>query len=108
ENYGLRLRPMVRPMYRRSYPVDQLYPFPRNHKVLEFITFSEDGTQSRIEHIDRFTIQCGDVNFLLDCLEFFNWYNLQLVCIFAIKFSPRMVIVRRNVLYLNFIRPYLK
>ncbi|GKV28866.1 hypothetical protein SLEP1_g37855 [Rubroshorea leprosula] len=64
EAYGPVLRPLVRPAYRKPYPdfVDQENPFPRGFKVPEFTLFSGDGGYSTIEHIGRFTIQCGEVS----------------------------------------------
>ncbi|XP_077223021.1 uncharacterized protein LOC143856637 [Tasmannia lanceolata] len=74
----------MKPMYRKPYPewIDRLYPFLRSYKVPEFITFSGDGTQSTIEHVGRFTVQCGDVNDYVRLRLFgnsltstaFNWY----------------------------------
>ncbi|GKV50531.1 hypothetical protein SLEP1_g57234 [Rubroshorea leprosula] len=64
EAYGLVLRPLVRPAYRKLYPnfIDQENPFPRGFKVPEFTLFSGDGGYSTIEHIGRFTIQCGEAS----------------------------------------------
>ncbi|GKV45247.1 hypothetical protein SLEP1_g52356 [Rubroshorea leprosula] len=64
EAYGLVLRPLVKPAYRKPYPdfIDQENPFPRGFKVLEFTLFSKDGGYSTIEHIGRFTIQCGEAS----------------------------------------------
>ncbi|GKV35610.1 hypothetical protein SLEP1_g43856 [Rubroshorea leprosula] len=62
ETYGPALRPLVRPFYHKSYPdyIDRDNPFPRGFKVPEFTLFSGDMSQSTIEHIGRFTIQCGE------------------------------------------------
>ncbi|GKV20245.1 hypothetical protein SLEP1_g30401 [Rubroshorea leprosula] len=64
EAYGPVLRPLVRPAYRKPYPdfIDQENPFPRGFKVPEFTLFSGDGGYSTIEHIGRFTIQCGEAS----------------------------------------------
>ncbi|GKV15581.1 hypothetical protein SLEP1_g26361 [Rubroshorea leprosula] len=64
EAYGPVLRPLVRPAYRKPYPdyIDQENPFPRGFKVPEFTLFSGDGGYSSIEHIGRFTIQCGEAS----------------------------------------------
>ncbi|GKV53168.1 hypothetical protein SLEP1_g59706 [Rubroshorea leprosula] len=64
ETYGPALRPLVRPSYHKPYPdyIDQDNPFPRGFKVLEFTLFSGDASQSTIEHIGRFTIQCGEAS----------------------------------------------
>ncbi|GKV18516.1 hypothetical protein SLEP1_g28883 [Rubroshorea leprosula] len=64
EAYDPVLRPLVRPAYRKPYSdfIDQENPFPRGFKVLEFTLFSGDGGYSTIEHIGRFTIQCGEAS----------------------------------------------
>ncbi|GLU07026.1 hypothetical protein SLE2022_240060 [Rubroshorea leprosula] len=64
EAYGPVLRPLVRPAYRKPYPdfIDQENPFPRGFKVPEFTLFSRDGGYSTIEHVGRFTIQCGEAS----------------------------------------------
>ncbi|XP_059627576.1 uncharacterized protein LOC132270413 [Cornus florida] len=63
EEYGLELRGAGRPIYRTPYPevVDQV-EFPRGYKVPDFVTFSEEGNQSTVEHIGRFTVQCGEAS----------------------------------------------
>ncbi|GKV33401.1 hypothetical protein SLEP1_g41920 [Rubroshorea leprosula] len=64
ETYGSALRPLVRPSYHKPYPdyIDRDNPFPRGFKVPEFTLFSGDTSQSTIEHIGRFTIQCGEAS----------------------------------------------
>ncbi|GKV15503.1 hypothetical protein SLEP1_g26290 [Rubroshorea leprosula] len=64
ETYGPALRPLVRPAYRKPYPdiIDHENPFPRGFKVPEFTLFSGEVGQSTIEHIGRFTIQCGEAS----------------------------------------------
>ncbi|GKU99938.1 hypothetical protein SLEP1_g12712 [Rubroshorea leprosula] len=64
ETYGPALRPLVRPSYHKLYPdyIDRDNPFPRGFKVPEFTLFSGDASQSTIEHIGRFTIQCGEAS----------------------------------------------
>ncbi|CAL1381118.1 unnamed protein product [Linum trigynum] len=63
EQFGMGVRPTMPPVYRKLYPewVDRLYPFPRGFRVPEFVTFTGTGDQSTVEHIGRFTVQCGDV-----------------------------------------------
>ncbi|XP_059624662.1 uncharacterized protein LOC132267524 [Cornus florida] len=63
EEYGLELRGAGRPIYRTPYleVVDQV-EFPRGYKVPDFITFSGEGNQSTVEHIGRFTVQCGEAS----------------------------------------------
>ncbi|GKV48260.1 hypothetical protein SLEP1_g55084 [Rubroshorea leprosula] len=64
ETYGPTLRPLVRPAYRKPYPdiIDHENPFPRGFKVPKFTLFSGEVGQSTIEHIGRFTIQCGEAS----------------------------------------------
>ncbi|XP_050211887.1 uncharacterized protein LOC126662044 [Mercurialis annua] len=63
ERLGVDLRPMPRPSYMKPYPdwIDKLYPFPRGYKVPEFSLFSgEEKGQSTVEHVARFSAQCGE------------------------------------------------
>ncbi|XP_050233432.1 uncharacterized protein LOC126681919 [Mercurialis annua] len=63
EKLGVDVRPMPRPSYMKPYPdrIDKLYPFPRGYKVPEFSLFSgEEKSQSTVEHIARFSAQCGE------------------------------------------------
>ncbi|GKU85792.1 hypothetical protein SLEP1_g414 [Rubroshorea leprosula] len=48
----------------QPYPdyIDRDNPFPRGFKVPEFTLFSGDASQSTIEHIGRFTIQCREAS----------------------------------------------
>ncbi|XP_059629727.1 uncharacterized protein LOC132272642 [Cornus florida] len=50
-----------RPTYRKPYPefIDEV-EFPRNFRIPEFATFNREGEQSTLEHISRFTVQCGE------------------------------------------------
>ncbi|CAN0859024.1 hypothetical protein LINGRAHAP2_LOCUS7546 [Linum grandiflorum] len=63
EQLGMRVRPTIPPVYRKPYPewVDRHHPFPRGFRVPEFATFTGMGDQSTVEHVGRFTVQCGDV-----------------------------------------------
>ncbi|KAJ4958259.1 hypothetical protein NE237_025370 [Protea cynaroides] len=51
-----------RPTYRRPYPdwIDTAYALPRGYKVPDFAKFSGETNQSTVEHIGRFTVQCGE------------------------------------------------
>ncbi|GKV46004.1 hypothetical protein SLEP1_g53027 [Rubroshorea leprosula] len=64
EAYGLVLRHLVRPAYRKPYPyfINQENPFPRGFKVPKFTQFFGDGGYSTIEHVGCFTIQCGEAS----------------------------------------------
>ncbi|GAV78905.1 hypothetical protein CFOL_v3_22370 [Cephalotus follicularis] len=50
KNFGLGIRPTIKPMYRKPYLewIDRVHIFPREYRVPEFITFFVDGTQSTI------------------------------------------------------------
>ncbi|XP_059668934.1 uncharacterized protein LOC132314028 [Cornus florida] len=50
-----------RPNYRKPYPefINEV-EFPRNFRIPEFATFNGEGEQSTLEHISRFTVQCGE------------------------------------------------
>ena len=54
------MRKIGRRAYNQPYPpqVNQV-EFPVNYKVPNFSLFSGDGEQSTIEHVGRFTVQCG-------------------------------------------------
>ncbi|CAI0472852.1 unnamed protein product [Linum tenue] len=74
EQFGMGVRPTMPPVYRKPYPewVDRLYPFPRGFRVPEFATFTGTGDQSTVEHIGRFTVQCGDVGDFIKLRVFGN------------------------------------
>ncbi|CAL8992962.1 unnamed protein product [Prunus brigantina] len=60
---GLAQRRPEAPRYTKPYPpeIDRT-PLPRNYRLPEFTLFSGDGHTSFIEHIGRFTAQCGEAN----------------------------------------------
>ncbi|CAL2247119.1 unnamed protein product [Prunus armeniaca] len=60
---GLAQRRPEAPRYTKPYPpeIDRT-PLPRNYRLPEFILFSGDGQTSSIEHIGRFTAQCGEAD----------------------------------------------
>ncbi|CAN0888761.1 hypothetical protein LINGRAHAP2_LOCUS15927 [Linum grandiflorum] len=74
EQFGLGVRTTMPPVYRKPYPewVDRHYPFPRGFGVPDFATFTGIGDQSTVEHIGRFTVQCGDVGDFLKLRIFGN------------------------------------
>lgn len=57
-------RRIGRPVYQKPYPewVDRLRQYPRGFKVPEFTLFSGENNQSTVEHIGRFTVQCGEAS----------------------------------------------
>ncbi|XP_028066773.1 uncharacterized protein LOC114269606 [Camellia sinensis] len=58
--YGPGVKRLERPRFRKPYPqwVDD-EPFPRSNRVPKFSLFHGEENQSIIEHIGRFTLQCG-------------------------------------------------
>ncbi|BFG20930.1 hypothetical protein CerSpe_072040 [Prunus speciosa] len=58
---GLAQRRPEAPRYTKPYPPEiGRTPLPRNYRLPEFMLFSGDGHTSSIEHIGRFTAQCGE------------------------------------------------
>ena len=41
--------------------IDRENPYPRGYKILEFSLFSREDRQSTLEHVTRFTMQCGEL-----------------------------------------------
>ncbi|GAV57795.1 hypothetical protein CFOL_v3_01331 [Cephalotus follicularis] len=81
ECYGLGLRRVSCPINQKPYPdwIDRNYKFPLGYKIPEFSIFSRDYYQFTIEHIGRFTVQCGEAstNVFLKLRLFansFTWY----------------------------------
>ena len=76
ELYGPGLRQIGRPEFHKPYPDainrDNLYL--RGYCIPEFSLFSREDGQSTLEHIARFTIQCGE----LANYENFTNYRLRL------------------------------
>ncbi|CAN0829178.1 hypothetical protein LINGRAHAP2_LOCUS1064 [Linum grandiflorum] len=74
EQLGMGVRPTIPPVYRKPYPewVDKHHPFPRGFRVPEFATFTGMGDQSTVEHVGRFTVQCGDVGDFVNLRLFGN------------------------------------
>ncbi|CAL8095907.1 unnamed protein product [Prunus armeniaca] len=60
---GLAQRRPEAPRYTKPYPpeIDRT-PLPQNYRLPEFILFSRDGQTFSIEHIGRFTAQCGEAD----------------------------------------------
>ena len=74
ELYGLSLRKISRPEFYKPYPemIDSENPYPRGYRILDFsLLFGEDG-QSTIEHVARFTMQCGEL------ANYENFYNFKI------------------------------
>ncbi|XP_065877525.1 uncharacterized protein [Euphorbia lathyris] len=63
ELYGPRLRQVGRPKFHKPYPhaIDMENPYPRGYRVPNFSLFSGEDGLSTLEHVARFTIQCGEL-----------------------------------------------
>ncbi|XP_055959745.1 uncharacterized protein LOC126654984 [Mercurialis annua] len=61
ELYGPGLRQIDRPQFHKPYPdhIDRKNPYPRGYKIPIFSLFSGEDGHSAIEHVAKFTIQCG-------------------------------------------------
>lgn len=62
ELYGIGLRWAACPAYRKPYPeqVNRDYEFPSRYKIPDFATFLGEDSKTVMEHISRFTTQCGE------------------------------------------------
>ncbi|XP_073019168.1 uncharacterized protein [Primulina eburnea] len=76
ELYGPGVRPINRPEFHKPYPdvVDRDNPYPRGYRIPDFTLYSGEDGLSSVEHVARFTIQCGE----LANLENFCNYKLRL------------------------------
>ena len=63
-HFGMNVRPMARPTYRKPYPdyVTNGHPLPRGCRIPDFHPFSGEDGASTIEHISRFTAQLGELS----------------------------------------------
>ena len=52
--------------------IDRENPYPRGYKILDFSLFSREDDQSTLEHIARFTVQCGEL------AKYENFYHFKL------------------------------
>ena len=85
EQLGPNMQVYGRPSYRKPYneAIDRV-ELPRGYKIPDFALFSGENTQSSVEHIARFSVQCGEAgaNEFLKMRLFpnsltgtaFNWY----------------------------------
>lgn len=62
QQLGIDVRPLMRPTSRKPYPdwIDRVHQFPKGYKVPEFVLFFGEEKKSTIEHIARFSVQCGE------------------------------------------------
>ena len=82
KHFGVQLKPVKKPIYRKPYPdwIDRVMPLPKGYKVPYFFTFLGDDDKSTMEHVSRFTAQCGE--------EIQNdYYKLQLFLLSLIRIA---------------------
>jgi hypothetical protein len=62
ESFGIEPKGRGR-VYQKPYPdyYDQL-PYPRGYRVPEFSKFSGEDDKTTFEHVDQFTLQCGEAS----------------------------------------------
>ena len=72
----LGLRQIGRLKFYKPYPkmIDRENPYPMGYKILDFFLFSEEDIKSTLEHIAKFTMQCGE----LANYENFYYFKLRL------------------------------
>ena len=88
KHFGVQLKCIETPVYRKPYLdwIDRVMPLLKGFKVSNFTTFLKDDEKSTMEHISRFTAQCGEASqnkyyklqmFLLSLIEtVFTWYDI--------------------------------
>ena len=74
ELYGLGLRQIECLEFYKPYleMIDKENPYPRGYRILDFSLFSGEDGQSTLEHIARFTVQCGEL------ANYENFYHFKL------------------------------
>lgn len=62
QQLGIDVRPLIRPTSMKPYPdwIDRVHQFPKGYKVPDFVIFFGEEKKSTIEHIARFSVQCGE------------------------------------------------
>ena len=62
ELYGLGLRQIGRLGIYKPYPemIDKENPYQRGYRISDLSLFSGEDGQSILEHVARFTVQCGE------------------------------------------------
>ena len=90
ELYGLGLRQIGRSGFYKPYPkmIDKENPYPRGYRIPDFSLLSGEDSQSTLEHVARFTVQCGELANYKDFYHFklilfpnsltratFTWYT---------------------------------
>ena len=73
---GLGIRKIGRLRFYKPYlkMIDRENPYPRGYMILDFSLFSREDGQSTLNHVARFTMQCGE----LANYENFYYFKLRL------------------------------
>ena len=58
----------------RPEMIDKENPYPRGYRIPDFSLFFREDGQSTLEHVARFTVQCGE----LANYEYFYHFKLRL------------------------------
>ena len=63
ELYGPALSQVSHPKFYKPYPktIDREKPYPKGYRIPKFSLFFRVYGQSILEHVARFTIQCGEL-----------------------------------------------
>ena len=74
ELYGPGIKKIGRPDFYKPYPemIDRENPYLMGYMIPNFSLFSEENDQSTLEHIARFTVQCGEL------ANYENFYHFKL------------------------------
>ena len=74
--YGPGLRKISRLEFYKPYPkvIDKDNPYPKGYRIPKFSLFFREDGQSTLEHVARFTMQCGE----LANYENFPYFKLRL------------------------------
>ncbi|KAM1764053.1 hypothetical protein ACFX11_003336 [Malus domestica] len=80
------------PKFIHPYPayVEQ-FEYPRGFKILDFSLFAGESSLSSLEHVARFTAQCGDVNSDFHKLRLFNFSLTGSAFAWYINLSPNSI-----------------
>ena len=75
ELYGSNIKKIGCPKFYKTYPemIDRENPYPRGYRILDLSLFSGEDNQSTLEHIARFTMQCGEL------ANYENFYHFNLI-----------------------------
>ncbi|KAM1296982.1 hypothetical protein ACFX2F_023987 [Malus domestica] len=67
------------------------FEYPKGFKIPDFSIFAEESSLSSLEHVARFTTQCGDVNSDFNKLRLFNFSLTSSAFAWYINLPPNSV-----------------